>query len=247
MVEAEDSFLSVKKPYSLPQFGPSPCTKITQNLVSQLSDRCDVIISGRGTSPADMAAMRERYRSAFRNVTVNAAQAVDDTNCLRELGCDSDRFADVCPRSYRYAAIGFDKDVGYVEAVSNVSISKLEMALRSLIKNLSVTGIMGHLPNPALDCLAHCFLMGAFANIMSTALLDHGGVLEPSNSRTMNLDMHMWEHAYVIVTQYLETSVTVDVDVAQVLDRILNGEYYANEVYGLFHRPQAPQAPPVTV
>ena len=240
MFAAENSVMSLTESYSLPSIGPSPCTKITQNLVRQLSDRCNALIGVRGTSPSDIAAMRERYRSALCNITMNAAQAVEDTNCLRELGCDSDRFADVCPRAYRYAAIGFNKEVGYIEAVSNVSIRKLEMALRSLIKNLSVTGIMGHLPNPALDCLAHCFLMGAFANIMSAALLHHGGLVEPSNSQTMNLDIHRWERAYVIVTQYLESSVTVEVDVAQVLDRILNSEHCANEIYGLFHRPQAP-------
>ena len=141
-------------------------------LVRTLSKRCNQLMDGRGNTATDIIAMRGRYMMALYNIRKNANEAVSDANSMRNLGCDADseRFANVCPRAYRYASMDFSPEIGFMKAVARVNVFALRAAVHRMVKNISVYGIVGHDANPAIDCLAHCFMMGAFASSLSSAL-----------------------------------------------------------------------------
>jgi len=140
-------------------------------LVRALSKRCNQLMDGRGNTATDIHAMRGRYMLALSNIRKNATEAVTDAKSMRNLACDADSegFANVCPRAYRYASMDFSPEIGFVKAVAKVNAIALRVAVHRMVQNFSVNGIVGHDANPAIDCLAHCFMMGAFACALSSA------------------------------------------------------------------------------
>jgi hypothetical protein len=204
-------------------------THVTQGLVRAFTDRCEMLLGARGPTVTDHGAMMARYHAALLNLNKNATEAVEDANCLRNLGADYDRFADVCPRAYRYANIGFEETADFTKAINVVTASGLKDTVMRMINNLSVKGIVGHAANPAMDCLAYSFLMGAFIEIMTAALVKNArrdlAIVETSHTsrasealispvlEPLGVDLFGWEQAYKMVTSYMETPLTCDVDV----------------------------------
>jgi len=214
-----------------------PRTHVTQGLVRAFADRCEMLLGARGPTVTDHGAMMARYHAALLNLNKNATEAVEDANCLRNLGGDYHRFADVCPRAYRYANVGFEESADFTKAVNTVTASGLKDTVMRMIRNLRVKGIVGHASNPAMDCLVYSFLMGAFIPIMSAALVKNAQrdleVVETSHTsrasealvspvlKPLGVDMFGWEEAYTMVISYMETPLTCegDADVDAMLEQ----------------------------
>jgi hypothetical protein len=170
------AYLSITKNPILSHLNEKLSLKLDPSaLVRALSKKCEQLFNGRENTAADIIATRGRYMIALINIRKNAVEAVSDANSLRNLGYDADSelFANVCPRAYRYASINFSPEMGFTNAVGRVNAFALKAAVKCMIENLSVNGIVGHAANPAIDCLAHCFMMGAFASVLSSALAQY--------------------------------------------------------------------------